>query len=91
MKNSKQLERHFKGIANHWRISALLLISSEAHLSVEEIAKTLNANFFTIAEHLRRLQHAGLINKEHRGREVHHKLSPYGKKFVAFLKAAQKL
>ena len=91
MKNSKQLERHFKGIANHWRISALILLSENKSLSLHRIAETLGANFYTMAEHLNRLDKAGLINKKYKGREVHHSLSPYGKKFQAFIKLAQKL
>lgn len=91
MKNAKQIERHFKGIANHWRIEVMLLLSEETDLSLEKIAKRLNANFQTMAEHVRRLNVAGLVNKKYHGREVHHSLSPYGKKFASFLKTAQQL
>lgn len=91
MKNSKQIERHFKGIANHWRIDVMFLLSQENDLSLEKIAKKLNANFQTMAEHVRRLNLAGLVDKKYHGREVHHKLSPYGKKFISFLRTAQQL
>jgi len=90
MKNAKQIERHFKGIANHRRIEIMLLLAGEANLSLETIAKRLDVNFQTLAEHTRRLYSAGLINKNYHGREVHHSLSPYGKKFVSFLHAVQK-
>ncbi len=85
MKTSRQLERHFKGIANHWRIAVLLLLAEEDGLSLEKITKALEANLQTMAEHVRRLHHAGLVDKAYRGREVHHTLSPYGKKVVAFI------
>ncbi|PIR87217.1 MAG: hypothetical protein COU11_01535 [Candidatus Harrisonbacteria bacterium CG10_big_fil_rev_8_21_14_0_10_49_15] len=91
MKNSKQIERHFKGIANHWRIEVMLLLAQEDSLSLEKIAKRLGANFQTMAEHVRRLHVAGLVDKKYHGREVHHSLSPYGKKFVSFLHVVQKL
>lgn len=91
MKTAKQIERHFKGIANHWRIEAMFLLARESDLSVEKIARKLEANFQTMAEHLRRLNAAGLVDKKYHGREVHHSLSPYGKKFMTFLRAAQQL
>ncbi|PIR88686.1 MAG: hypothetical protein COU09_00925 [Candidatus Harrisonbacteria bacterium CG10_big_fil_rev_8_21_14_0_10_44_23] len=91
MKNPKQLERYFKGLANHWRISILLLLDKQTDLSLTVIADQVHGNIFTISEHVNRLRHAGLINKQYRGREVLHSLSPYGKIFIAFLKTAKKL
>ena len=64
MKTSKQLERHFKGIANHWRIEILLLVNKSDGLSLDQIAKELGGNLKTIGEHTRRLVHAGLLNKK---------------------------
>ena len=91
MKTAKQIERHFKGIANHWRIEVMLLISEQDGLSLEKIAKALEGNFQTMAEHVRRLHQAGLIDKKYQGREVHHSLSPYGKKFITFIRTVQQL
>ena len=87
IKTAKQMERHFKGIANHRRIDILLLISKEKGITVEDIAENLKTNIKTISEHTRRLVQAGLINKQYRGRSVEHSLSPYGKYFVDFIKA----
>lgn len=89
MKTSKQLERHFKGVANHWRIDIFLLIAKKPDITVEEIVSTLDGNEKTIAEHTRRLALAGLVNKTYKGRNVQHVLSPYGKKFVSFIKTFQ--
>ena len=86
MKTAKQMERHFKGAANHSRIEILLLISENPDLTVDDIAEHLDRNFKTISEHTRRLAHAGLVNKKYRGRSVIHALSPYGKRFVSFIK-----
>jgi len=86
MKTSKQLERYFKGAANHWRISILLLIEKNKGVAVEDIAQTLEGNFKTISQHTQALVRAGLVNKEYRGRQVIHALSPYGELFSKFMK-----
>jgi len=86
MKTAKQLERHFKGVANHNRIDILLLVSENRDITLDGIAERLDRNFKTISEHTRRLVQAGLLNKRYRGRSVVHSLSPYGTKFVEFIK-----
>ena len=88
-KTSRQLERHFKGISNHWRIDLLLKIEKHPGSTVDDLATMLEANVKTISEHTRRLVHAGLINKEYKGRAVQHTLSPYGRKFCAFIRTFQ--
>jgi len=89
LKTAKQMERHLKGISNHYRIEILLLIDKEKEITLEAIVTRLKANPKTIGEHTRRLFQAGLINKEHYKNYVRHSLSPYGKKFVGFLKSFQ--
>ena len=89
LKSSRQLERHLKGVANHWRIDILFVISSNPGITVEEIADRLEGHVKTISEHTRRLVHAGLIDKTHQGRSVAHTLSPYGKRFHAFITTFQ--
>ena len=81
------MERHLKGIANHYRIEILLLIAERDGITLEDIVETLGANEKTIGEHTRRLYQAGLINKKYRGKFVEHTLSPYGKTFVRFLQS----
>ena len=88
-KTAKQLERHFKGVANHWRIEILGLIANHAGITVEELANELNCNFKTVSEHTRRLAQSGLVNKKYKGRSVTHTLSPYGKTFYKFIKTFQ--
>ena len=83
------MERHFKGVANHYRIEILLLIAEHDGITLEDIVEGLGANEKTIGEHPRRLYQAGLINKRYRGKFVEHALSPYGKTFVHFLKSFQ--
>ncbi len=84
------MERHLKGMANHYRIQILLLVGEHNGITLEDIVETLEANEKTIGEHTRRLYQAGLINKKYRGKFVEHTLSPYGKTFVSFLKSFQR-
>jgi len=91
IKTAKQMERHLKGIANHYRIEILLLIAERDNITLEDIVATLGANEKTIGEHTRRLYQAGLINKKYRGKFVEHTLSPYGKTFVRFLQSFQQI
>ena len=86
-KTARQMERHLKGMANHYRIEILLLIAASGGIILADIVKALGANEKTIGEHTRRLHVAGLVNKKYRGKFVEHTLSPYGKTFVKFLKA----
>jgi predicted transcriptional regulator len=86
MKTAKQLERYFKGAANHWRIEILCLVDKNKDMALEDIADALNCNIKTISEHARRLNQAGLLNKKYQGRQVGHSLSPYGKRFIRFMK-----
>jgi DNA-binding transcriptional ArsR family regulator len=88
-KTAKQMERHLKGVANHYRIEILLLIAAQEGVTLAEIVEYLDANEKTLGEHTRRLLIAGLVNKKYRGKYVEHTLSPYGKTFVRFLKAFQ--
>jgi predicted transcriptional regulator len=86
MKTPKQLERYFKGAANHRRIAILLAVEQNAGMAVADLALTLGANFKTISQHTRALVQAGLMNKKYRGRQVAHFLSPYGQAFLKFMK-----
>ncbi len=85
IKTAKQLERHFKGAANHRRIAILLLVIKNPGITLEKISEALDCNLKTISEHTRRLVHAGLVNKEYRGRNVEHRASPYGHRFADFI------
>ena len=91
MKNSKQIEKHLKGIANHRRIDILLLISDSRALTVDDIAKNLNCNFKTISGHTLKLVSAGLVDKNYSGRAILHSLSPYGKILANFINEFKKL
>lgn len=91
LKSAKQMERHLKGVSNHYRIDILLLIAKRPSITLESIVEILDGNEKTIGEHTRRLAQAGLLNKRYRGKFVEHSLSPYGKLFAQFLKSLQSL
>ncbi len=85
------MERHLKGMANHYRIEILLYIASNDGATLDDIVTALGANEKTLGEHTRRLFVAGLVNKKYRGKFVEHTLSPYGKMFASFLKSFQRI
>jgi predicted transcriptional regulator len=60
IKTTKQMERHLKGIANHYRIEILLLIDAQNGVTLEEIVSTVGANEKTLGEHTRRLRQVGV-------------------------------
>ncbi|MCL5012085.1 MAG: transcriptional regulator [Patescibacteria group bacterium] len=91
LKTAKQMERHLKGIANHYRIEVLLLLAKNPNMTLDNIIEAIGANEKTIGEHVRKLFIAGLVNKKYRARFVEHTLSPYGKTFVRFLETFQKI
>ena len=83
------MERHLKGVANHWRIEIVILLNEKRALTLEETVELLNMNEKTASEHTRRLVQAGLVNKRYLGRTVEHTLTPYGKIFAGFIKTLQ--
>ncbi len=85
-KTVKTLERHFKGVANHRRIQILLYVARHPDTTVYILTEQLKCNFRTTSAHTQRLVTAGLIEKQYRGVEVMHNLTPYGERFVAFIK-----
>ena len=84
MKTPKQLERYFKGAANHRRIEIMRLVDKVDGIVLDQIGDALGCNIKTISEHTKKLVNAGLLNKQYKGRQVTHSLSPYGKKFLKF-------
>ncbi|MDO9231448.1 MAG: winged helix-turn-helix domain-containing protein [bacterium] len=85
-KTPLQMERHLKGVANHRRIEILFIISEEDGITLDGICEALKGNTKTISEHTKKLVGSGLVNKNRRGRRMSHSLSPYGKRFLKFIK-----
>ncbi len=86
VKNSKDLEKHFKGVANHWRIEIILTIAKNPGVNLDSISQKIGCNMKTLSEHTRRLVQAGLVVKKYKDQYVEHFLSSYGKIFVKFIK-----
>jgi len=88
-RNYKRLERIIKGFANHRRIQILELLKENPELSVFEISDSLNINFKTASEHIRRLAIAGLVMKRSSGLNVRHKLTDLDAAILKFLKTLE--
>lgn len=86
LKTPKQFERYFKGVSNYRRIEIIFIISKQQGITLDGITKILGGSFKTISEHTKKLVQSGLVNKKYYGRQVEHELSPYGIKFLEFMK-----
>ncbi len=84
MNDSKKLERIFKGVANKNRIDMLNLLKSQPELSVIEIAEKLKVDLKNAAQHISRLEMAGLVMKRHDGNFVRMALTNRGKSILEF-------
>lgn len=90
MKNMKEraikaLERQFKELSNAKRIKILLMLKDEPGMTLSSIAARDGTNIKTMAEHLRRLDIAGIIFKKSNGRCVNHYLSASGYRIVKMI------
>lgn len=78
-----------KGIANHRRIEIAFLLQRTPELSVLEIAETLEINFKTASEHIRRLTLSGIVMKRNDKNSVRHTLTLLGKTILKFLRTLE--
>lgn len=85
-KSYRQLEKIVKGFANHRRIEMIELLLREPELSLSEVTLKLKINLKTGAEHLRRLELAGLIIKRSSGPNVRHRLTARAHTILIFLR-----
>ena len=83
----RRLERFFKGPANYRRIDILFFILKNKESTLYDIAEGLETKYKIIAQHTEKLVSAGLLNKKYVGNSARLKLSPYGVKFVKFMKS----
>ena len=84
MRKPRDLERIFKGVANHRRIEIVLLLAKKPELSVDEIATELDVELKNASQHLQKLSIAGLVMKRHEGNTVRHALTHRGKSILEF-------
>ena len=62
--DEKTLERHFKALANHRRLSILRLLKSRKNASVGETAEHIRLSFKATSKHLGILYAAGLVERK---------------------------
>ena len=74
-KNYRTLERLVRGFSNHRRIQIMEILNKTPEMSVDEIAKLLDINYKTAADHIRRLAIAGLVLKKSDSVSIRHKLT----------------
>lgn len=77
-----EMERLFKGAANHRRLEALALLKRRSDLSTEEIVDELDINYQTAAEHLGRLVRSGLAAKYRKGNIARYTLTSVGRAII---------
>ena len=83
-KRHRELERIFKGVANHRRVEVMDFLERQPEQSVSEIAERLSIDFRTTSEHLRKLAIAGIVMKRYEGSTVRHALTNRGKSILKF-------
>jgi len=86
VKSYYQLERIIKGFANHRRIEILDLLKKSPEMSLADISETLNINFRTASEHLRKMATAGFVLKRSEGLVVRHRITERGLSALKFIK-----
>ncbi len=84
-RSPKELERYFKGIANHRRIEILLMIRKNPSLSLDNITEKLEANYKTISGHVAKLIYSGLVSRNQSGERAEYTLTSYGKEVCIFM------
>ena len=86
MMRAKYLEKIIKGASNHRRIEIIDVLDKLPQQTAMQLSERLNVNYKTLSEHLRRLAHAGLVEKNYRGAEVQHTLTDLGETILKFLR-----
>lgn len=79
------VEKRVRGFSNHRRIQILLMLSDGSEMDVTHIAGACGIQMQTAAEHVRRLEAAGLLRKRKQKRSVVSSISPFGQQVLAFL------
>ena len=83
-KRYRELERVFKGVANHRRVQILDTLEKQPELSVTDITECLSIDFRTASEHLRKLVLGGLVMKRYEGTTVRNALTQRGRSILKF-------
>jgi DNA-binding transcriptional ArsR family regulator len=87
----RKTELIFKGLASTRRLEILDLLGDSGEMNLYEITNALEYNLKTTAEHCRRLELSGLIEKRRKGREVKHQLTYLGRGMLTIARRTRKL
>ena len=80
----------FAALANDSRLAILRVLASSQELSSGEIAEALNTTHTLVARHLKTLEAAGLIRRDHIGLHTFQSLTPEGLEIpVSFLRSLE--
>ncbi len=85
-KTARQIERHFKGVANAKRIDMLMIIHQHPSVVLDNIVERLNLNYQTASDHVGGLILAGLISKKRKDKNMEYTVTPYGKIICEFIR-----
>lgn len=88
-KNYRTLERLVRGFSNHRRIQIMEELKKTPEMSVDDIAKLLDINYKTAADHIRRLAIAGLVLKKSDSVSIRHKLTTRAEYILKFLRTLE--
>lgn len=88
-KNYRTLERLVRGFSNHRRIQIMEVLKKTPEMSVDDIARILDINYKTTADHLRRLAIAGLVLKKSDSVSIRHKLTQRAEYVLKFLRTLE--
>ena len=91
IKSLKKTEIIFKGLASAKRLLILDTLGESGGLNLSEISEFLHLNLKTAAEHCRRLELSGLIEKRKKGREVIHTLTYLGRGMLTIARRTNNL
>lgn len=91
LKSLEKTQNIFKGLANAKRLLILDTLAESGGLSLSEISEFLHLNLKTTAEHCRRLELSGLIEKRKKGREVIHTLTYLGRGMLTIARRTKNL
>ena len=78
-----------RGFANHRRIQILEILKKNPEMSVDEIATSLDINYKTAADHVRRLAIVGLVIKRSQDVSVRHRLTGRAESILKFLRTLE--
>ena len=73
----------FKVMGNNYRMNMILILKNKPGITLDQINELVGGEFKNISTHMKKISHAGLVNKNYKGKHVQHTLTEYGKRAVS--------